>query len=159
MRILILFFFTGITFGQQLHRQMLSASGQVVTTPKGIKVSQTIAQQSATGTSIKKGVFVSQGFQQSNRKAAVALNEMPFNETTVFPNPISDYINFKMTIPVEGKIAFSLFDVQGKRIVYQEKEAIDQVLTITNLALAAGKYFVKLEGNKYSFRTTILKSK
>jgi len=44
-------------------------------------------------------------------------------------------------------------------ILFQEKEAIDTLLSITNLLIASGEYVVKLDGNRYSFTTTILKSK
>jgi len=155
MRILILFFFTGITFGQKLHHQTLSANGQVATTISGIRVSQSIGQQSTTGTSIKNNLIVSQGFQQNNINSKVFSS----NHTIVYPNPITDFVNFKMTTAVKGKISFLLFDVQGKLIFQKEKEADGLILSITNLALPAGKYFIKLEGENYSFKTSILKSK
>ncbi len=158
MRMLFLFFVTGISFGQQLHRQMLSANGQVASTSKGVKVSQSIGQQSTTGTAVQGKMIVSQGFQQSKSSIA-AIKSLPENKTTVYPNPFSDYINFRMSNPVEGKIKFSLFDVQGRLLVYQEKEAQDQELTVSNLNLPAGEYFVKLEGSNYVYSTAILKSK
>ena len=157
MRFLFLFFFTGIAFGQQLHRQMLSARGKVATTSKGIVVSQTFAQQSTIGTSIKGKMIVSQDFQQSKSSSAVPKKPIE-NKTTVFPNPITDQVNFKMDHPVPGKIYFSLFDIHGRLLEHQEKEAPDQPLTINNLMLDAGEYFVKLEGPNYSFGTAILKS-
>lgn len=156
IRILILFF-SGIAFGQKLQHQMISASGQFVTTLKGIKVSQTVAQQSVIGTSIKKGVIFSQGFQQNN----IQFIDSSFkntNKTIVFPNPITDHINFKMTNAVKGYIRFSLYDVQGKLVVFQKKEANDLVLNIINLSLPSGQYFATLEGNNYSFNAIILKS-
>jgi hypothetical protein len=158
MKILFLFFFTGVSFGQQLHRQMLSANGQVATTPKGVKVSQTIGQQSTTGTAVYGKMIVSQGFQQS-KSAAAAVKALPENKTIVYPNPFTDQVNFRMTKPVEGKILFSLFDVQGRLLIYLEKEAIEHLLTIPNLNLPAGKYFVKLEGSNYLYFTAILKYK
>jgi hypothetical protein len=158
MRILFLFFFTGISFGQQLHRQMLSANGQSATTSQGVKVSQTIGQQSTTGTAVHGAMIVSQGFQQG-KSAIAAVKPLPENKTTVYPNPFNDQVNFRMTHPVEGKILVSLFDVQGRLLMHQEKEAQDQLLAISNLNLPAGEYFVKLEGSNYVYSTAILKSK
>lgn len=152
IRILILFFCSGVLFGQRLQRQMISANGKVVSTSSGIKVSHSIAQQSITGTSIKEGMVVSQGFQQNN----ISLNEATSNYTTVFPNPVIDHVNFKMTTPVIGKIAFSLYDVQGKLLVRKEKEAENTLLTITDLSFPSGKYFVTLDGTNYSFKTSII---
>jgi hypothetical protein len=116
------------------------------------------AQQSTIGTSVNGKMIVSQGFQQSKSSSAAPLKPIE-NKTTVFPNPITDQVNFKMDHPVPGKISFSLFDIHGRLLEHQEKEAPNQLLTINNLMLAAGEYFVKLEGTNYSFGTAILKSK
>ena len=158
MKVVVLFFFCSLMYGQKLHHQMLSAQGGVATTSKGVKVSQTIAQQGAIGTSATKKAIVSQGFQQSKISNAAIVKNDAIN-TLVYPNPVEDVVNFKFSAPVEGKIAVSIFDIHGRLLLYQEKEAEDTILTITNLLLAAGEYFVKLDGNRYSFATTILKSK
>ncbi|WP_310594451.1 T9SS type A sorting domain-containing protein [Flavobacterium sp.] len=158
MKVVVLFFFCSLMYGQKLHHQMLSAQGGVATTSKGFKVSQTIAQKGVIGTSATKKAIVSQGFQQSKISNAAIVKNDAIN-TLVYPNPVEDIVNFKFSAPVEGKIAVSIFDIHGRLLLYQEKEAEDNILTITNLLLAAGEYFVKLDGNRYSFVTTILKSK
>jgi hypothetical protein len=145
-------------FGQQLHHHMLSAQGKSATTNKGIKVTQTIAQQSSIGTSSKGKVIVSSGFQQSKISNVQPIVNDAIT-TLVYPNPIEDIINFKFSSPVNGKIAVSIYDIHGRLLVFQEKEAENNLLTINNLLLAAGEYFVKLDGERYSFSTTILKSK
>lgn len=137
---------------------MLSAQGGVATTSKGVKVSQTVAQQVAIGTATTKKGIVSQGFQQSKiSKTAILTNDAI--TTLVYPNPVDDVVNFKFSAPVNGKIAVSIFDIHGRLLLFQEKEAIENVVTINNLLLAAGEYFVKLDGKHYSFASTILKSK
>lgn len=158
MKVVLLFFCCSLMYGQKLHHQMLSAQGGVATTSKGLKVSQTIAQQGATGTSVTKKVVLSQGFQQSKISNA-AIAQIDAIATLVYPNPVVDEVNFKFSAPVNGKIAVSIFDIHGRLLLFQEKEAVDNILTLNNLLLAAGEYFVKLDGNKYSFSTTILKSK
>ncbi len=158
MKVFILFFFCSLSFGQKLHHQMLSAQGGVATTSRGLKVSQTIAQQGAIGTSATSKVVLSQGFQQSKISNATILQTDGIT-TMVYPNPVVEAVNFKFSAPVNGKIAISIFDIHGRLLLFQEKEAIDNILTINNLLLAAGEYFVKLDGNRYSFSTTILKSK
>jgi hypothetical protein len=145
-------------FGQQLHHHMLSAQGKSATTNKGIKVTQTIAQQSSIGTSSKVKVIVSRGFQQSKISNVQPIVNDAIT-TLVYPNPIEDIVNFKFSSPVNGKIAVSIYDIHGRLLVFQEKEAENNLLTINNLLLAAGEYFVKLDGERYSFSTTILKSK
>lgn len=158
MKLLLLVLFTSYTFGQQLHHQMLSAQGGVATTSKGIKVTQSVAQQGAIGTSTTKKVILSQGFQQSKiSNVQPIVNDAII--TLVYPNPIEDIVNFKFSSPINGKIAVSIFDIHGRLLVFQEKEAENNILTIHNLLLSAGEYFVKLDGNRYSYSTTILKSK
>ena len=158
MKVFVFIFFCSLTYGQKLHHQMLSAQGGVATTSKGVKVSQTVAQQGAIGTSSAKKVILSQGFQQS-KISNTAISQVDAIATLVYPNPVVESVNFTFSTPVSGKIAVSVFDIHGRLLLFQEKEAVDNILTINNLLLAAGEYFVKLDGNLYSFSTTILKSK
>jgi len=137
---------------------MLSAHGGVATTSTGIKVTHTIAQQGVIGTSTTKKVIIGQGFQQSKISNVQRITNDAIT-TLVYPNPVVDVLNFKFSAPVTGKIAVSIFDIHGRLILFQEKEAIDTILSITNLLIASGEYVVKLDGNRYSFTTTILKSK
>lgn len=134
---------------------MLSAQGSVSQTVSGIKVSQTIAQQATTGTTTSAKIILSQGFQQSKISNKTIVNQAI--TTLIYPNPIVDFINFKFSDPIEGKINFSLFDIHGRLVFYEEKEAIQNILTITNLTLANGEYFAKLEAKKYFFTTKIIK--
>ena len=83
MKVVVLFFFCSLMYGQKLHHHMLSAQGGVATTSTGIKVSHTIAQQGVIGTSSTKKVILGQGFQQSKivakqggNVAKVALKEL-----------------------------------------------------------------------------------
>jgi hypothetical protein len=145
-------------YGQQLHHHMLSAQGGVTTTSTGIKVTSTIAQQVAVGTFSSKSGIVSQGFQQS-KISNIAPLPTDLIATLVYPNPIVDVVNFKLSKPVDGKIAVSFFDANGRLVHFQERELNNNTITITNLMLSDGQYFVKLEGNNYSFGTAILKSK
>ena len=158
MKVVFLFLFSSIMFGQKLHRHMMSAQGGVVATSQGYKVSQTIAQQGAVGTFSSKSGIVSQGFQQS-KISNIAPLPTDLIATLVYPNPIVDVVNFKLSKPVDGKIAVSFFDANGRLVHFQERELNNNTITITNLMLSDGQYFVKLEGNNYSFGTAILKSK
>ena len=158
MKVVFLFLFSSIMFGQKLHRHMMSAQGGVVATSQGYKVSQTIAQQGAVGTFSSKSGIVSQGFQQSKISKSTPIKTNLIS-TLVYPNPIVDVVNFKLSQPVEGKITVSIFDINGRLVLFQEKELVDTTLTITNIMLASGEYFVKFEGQIYAFGTAIIKSK
>lgn len=158
MKVVVLFFFCSLMYGQKLHHHMLSAQGGAATTSTGIKVTHTIAQQGVIGASSTKKVILGQGFQQSKISNVQRITNDAIT-TLVYPNPVVDIVNFKFSAPVTGKIAVSIFDIHGRLILFQEKEAIDNTLTISNLLIASGEYVVKLDGNRYSFTTTILKSK
>ena len=92
---------------------MLSAQGGVATTSKGVKVSQTVAQQGAIGTSSAKKVILSQGFQQS-KISNTAISQVDAIATLVYPNPVVESVNFTFSTPVSGKIAVSVFDIHGQ---------------------------------------------
>lgn len=158
MKVVFLFLFSTIMFGQKLHHHMMAAQGGVVATSQGFKVSQTVAQQGAVGTFSSKSGIVGQGFQQSkiSNKAPLPIDVIT---TLVYPNPVTDVVNFKLSKSVDGKIAVSFFDANGRLVHFQERELTNNTITITNLMLSDGQYFVKLEGNNYSFGTAILKSK
>jgi hypothetical protein len=79
--------------------------------------------------------------------------------TTTYPNPFVDQINFEFSSVISGPIKFSLYDVMGRLVAFQEKPANDTVLTINELSLSEGVYFVKLSAKNYNYSTNLLKSK
>ena len=89
MKVVFLFLFSSIMFGQKLHHHMMAAQGGVVATSQGYKVSQTIAQQGTVGTFASKSGIVSQGFQQSKISNKAPL-QTDLITTLVYPNPIID---------------------------------------------------------------------
>ena len=134
---------------------MLSSQG-MSTTAGGLKVSQTIGQLSVTGNYRGSDVIVGQGFQQSSMMKTV---KAPVITTTTYPNPFVDQINFEFSSVISGPIKFSLYDVMGRLVAFQEKPANDTVLTINELSLSEGVYFVKLSAKNYNYSTNLLKSK
>jgi hypothetical protein len=46
----------------------------------------------------------------------------------------------------------------GRLVASQEKPATDTILTITDLSLAEGQYFVKLSAKNYNYSTNLLKT-
>lgn len=136
---------------------MLSSQG-TSSTAGGFKVSQTIGQLSVIGNYRGSDVIVGQGFQQSRNMKTVKAPVITVT-TTTYPNPFVDQINFEFSSVISGPIKFSLYDVMGRLVVYQEKTATDTILTINELSLAEGEYFVKLSAKNYNYSTNLLKSK
>lgn len=157
MKIILFLFITLSGFSQSLHHQMLSSQG-TSTTAGGFKVSQTIGQLSVIGNYRGSDVIVGQGFQQSRNMKTVKAPVITVT-TTTYPNPFVDQINFEFSSVITGPIKFSLYDVMGRLVTYQEKTATDTILTINELSLAEGEYFVKLSAKNYNYSTNLLKSK
>ncbi len=157
MKIILFLFITFTGFSQSLHHQMLSSQG-MSTTAGGLKVSQTIGQLSVTGNYRGSDVIVGQGFQQSSMMKTVKAPVITIT-TTTYPNPFVDQINFEFSSVISGPIKFSLYDVMGRLVAFQEKPANYTVLTINELSLSEGVYFVKLSAKNYNYSTNLLKSK
>jgi len=136
---------------------MLSSQGASATAG-GYKVSQTIGQQSVIGNYRGSDVIVGQGFQQSRNMKTVKAPVITVT-TTTYPNPFVDQINFEFSSVISGPIKFSLYDVMGRLVAFKEKIATDTILTIDELSLSEGEYFVKLSAKNYNYSTNLLKSK
>ncbi|WP_396165115.1 T9SS type A sorting domain-containing protein [Flavobacterium sp.] len=152
----IIVFLSSFSFGQTLHHQMLSAQGGNATTQSGIVVKYTIGQQSVTGTKIGN-VIVQQGFQQSNWDKIIANNVVLIN-TTTFPNPYIDIINFQFSQTIGDNVSLIVFDVLGRQ-VYSNTLQIFENKTSANLqALQSAEYFVQLSNNTFTYHTKIIKN-
>ena len=135
---------------------MLSAQGGNATTQSGIVVKYTIGQQSVTGTKIGN-VIVQQGFQQSNWDKIIANNVVLIN-TTTFPNPYIDTINFQFSQTIGDNVSLIVFDVLGRQ-VYSNTLQIFENKTSANLqALHSAEYFVQLSNNTFTYHTKIIKN-
>jgi hypothetical protein len=137
---------------------MLSSQGTSSHASGGVIVRQTIGQQSAIGNYRTIKTIVGQGFLQSETmKTAVA--PVISITTITYPNPFIDKVNFQFSSPISGPIIVALFDVSGRLVYYKEKISFDNTLTIDNLSLAQGEYFVKLSAKNFIYSTNLLKSK
>lgn len=136
---------------------MLSSQG-TSTTSGSIKVFQTVGQQSVIGNYRGSEVLVGQGFQQSRNMKTIKAPVITIS-TKAYPNPFIDRINFEFSSVVSGPIKFSLYDVMGRLVTFQEKAASGTILTIDELSLADGEYFVKLSAKNYNYSTNLIKSK
>jgi hypothetical protein len=159
MKFMVFFFCSTSLFSQQIQRKAFSAQGKVATTAKGVNVSHSIAQQSVIGSTAIGKVIVAQGFQQSAISSTAKNTFRKTRITAVYPNPVGDLVNFKFSETVSGPISISIFDILGRLVLFQEKEAVQNLLTLDGIVLPAGEYLVKIYGNGYTFSTQILISK
>lgn len=142
---------------QDLHHQMLSSQGTSKELSNGMYVSQTIGQQSVIGNYTSDGKTYGQGFQQSVWSKYISSNSNNFISTVTYPNPFISTINFQFSQPIKEPIAVSVFDVRGRLIFSQEKQALGNLLTLELPQLTDSNYLVKLTATNYIYYAQILK--
>ena len=147
------------TYSQHLHHQMLSAQGSSNLLTSGILIKQTIGQQSTIGNYKLPSAIVGQGFQQS--LISKSLSTTLINEilTTTYPNPFVDQIHFQFSKPISGLITVTIFDLLGRLVYKEQKEASQNILTIGNFNFSQNEYLVKLSASNYNYTTQIIQSK
>ncbi|MFZ4680309.1 MAG: T9SS type A sorting domain-containing protein [Flavobacterium sp.] len=142
---------------QELHHQMLSAQGASKELSNGMYVSQTVGQQSVIGNYTKDGKTYGQGYQQSVWSKYISTNTNNNITTVTYPNPFISTINFQFSQTIKEPISVSVFDIRGRLIFNQEKQASGNILTIDLPNLASSNYLVRLSSPNYTYYTQILK--
>jgi hypothetical protein len=146
-----------VTFqGQILHHQMVSSQGTSKILSDGTVISQTIGQQSLSGTSNNYYV-VMQGFQQSFWGKYSTSNPVTTIKTTTFPNPFIQTVNFEFSRVITEEINVNVFDLGGRLVFEQKKKADDLILTITLPFLPSSEYLVRLSTSSFKYFTKIIK--
>lgn len=159
MKQLLLLFFGFSMYGQQLHHQMLSSQGSSNVLSTGILVHQTIGQQSVIGNYKFSNSVAGQGFQQSLIAKPGITSLFNGITTTTYPNPFVDQINFQFSIPVNGLINITIFDILGRMVYKAQKVASQNILTLENLHFSQNEYLVKLAAKNYNYTTHIIQTK
>ncbi len=160
MKKTILLLFFGISVkGQQLHHQMLSSQGSSNLLSTGTLVHQTIGQQSVIGNYKFSNTVAGQGFQQSLIAKSGITSLSNGITTTTYPNPFVDQIHFQFSKPINGLITISIFDVLGRLVYKDQKEANQSTLTLDNLHFSQNAYLVKLSAPNYNYSTQIIQTK
>lgn len=155
--LLLFFFFTTLSFSQTLHHQMISAQGGNTVTQSGIVVKYTVGQQSVTGT--KTGnVIVQQGFQQSNWDKIIATNNVVLANTTTYPNPYVDVINFQFSQSIGENVSLLVYDVLGRQVYVNTLQIFENKTSVNLQVLQSAEYFVQLSNNIFTYHTKIIKN-
>lgn len=87
----------------------------------------------------------------------ISERDMLTAETTLYPNPITDALTIRTrTLPM-GNI--ELFNVLGQRVLHHDVQAAERFsVSLTNLDLPAGNYFVRIQaGGTHTTRTVSLR--
>lgn len=136
---------------------MLSAQGGNAITQSGVVVKYTIGQQSVTGT--KTGnVIIQQGFQQSNWDKIIATNNVVLVNTTTYPNPYVDIINFQFSQSIGDSVSLLIFDVLGRQVYANSFPVMENKIMVNLQELQSAEYFVQLSNNMFTYHTKIIKN-
>lgn len=151
---ILLFFCSFSLFSQVLQRQSTSAQGKAIKIASGYNVSQSIAQNSPTGTYKNSNLIVQQGFQQYSNNKNVFKNII---STKVFPNPFISVLNFEFSQPISSEIQVGLFDLSGKLITSILCYSQGNMLNVDFHNIVEGNYIVVLTSRAFKYSTKVIK--
>ena len=157
MKTILLLLITISGYSQRLHHQMLSSQGGNTTASSGVVFKYTIGQQSVTGTT--NGNFITQqGFQQSNWEKIIATNNTVRVNTTTYPNPFVDIINFQFSQSVGEQVSLLVYDILGRQVYFNNIQVTENKIIVNLQELQSAEYFVKLSNNSFTYHTKIIKN-
>jgi hypothetical protein len=155
LTLLVLLFTILDSSSQDLKHQMISAQGAAVVTESGIRITQTIGQQSITGNS-SGDVVVQQGYQQSFWKIIMSQNAIDTNFIKLYPNPVSDILYVHFGTLTDLPIHLTLFDLNGRLVFNRNLRIENHQITIDVSSLDTGMYLIKIKGAKLNYYSKIL---
>lgn len=144
-------------FAQKIHHQMISSQGKNTKLSNGMKVNQSVGQQSAIGNYSSSKAIVGQGYIQSMVSISKTNPVKTAITAVLYPNPFTDVLNFRFSVPIEGNVQATIFDVRGRLIYSRKTTAISNVVTISELYFSEGTYFVRLEAKDVIYTSQIIK--
>jgi hypothetical protein len=147
-------------YAQSIARSTTGAGGSsqlIISNGKPYFISQTIGQQSITGTSVRNGHTIRQGFQQPPGSFFIGEPEVDSNlEAQVFPNPFQLSLDILFPGKTEQDIQVFIHDIQG-RIVYSKTHSATQLLYLSLGHISSGSYLLNVSVGNRSFTRSIIK--
>tara|TARA_B100000427_G_C15254781_1_gene483839 strand:+ start:11 stop:487 length:477 start_codon:yes stop_codon:yes gene_type:complete len=157
MKHLILLLFPAIVFSQELHHEMISSQGKNVELESGIYVTQSIGQQSVTGSMSDSSNKIIQGYQQAYWNRLISTSTSPSIDISYYPNPIVDIVNFNFTNLPNDELGVMVFDFAGRNVMNRKIDISNYKSTLDMSGLPSGSYLIYLHNNKINFYTKIIK--
>ena len=136
---------------------MLSAQGGKSGSDSGILVNFTVGQQSVVGTRTGN-ITVQQGFQQSSWDKIIATNNVVVVNTTTYPNPYVDIINFQFSQSIGENVSLLVYDVLGRHVYSNTLQIFENTTSVNLQVLPSAEYLVQLSNNKFTYHTKIIKN-
>lgn len=160
-------FFCTIEIVAQTVESSTFASGGAITVMNGKYYSHVIGQSSVlTGTAIKSGIMMRQGFKQPNLLARtiqksgfkIQLAEENPMTYTVFPNPFSDKIKIQFSEISKSPTFIAIYDIYGQSIWEKRyPEKMDEINLTDFDTVRIGKYVLHIVSKGKPFVANIVK--
>jgi len=152
-----LLFLGSTLFAQKIHHQMFASQGANVKLANGMKINQSVGQQSTIGNySSAKGI-VGQGYIQSMVSISKTSPAKIAITAVVYPIPFTDVLNFRFSEPIEGNVQVTIYDIRGRLLYSKETTPLLNIVMISELYFSEGTYFVKLEAKDVIYSSQIVK--
>ncbi|MDO8899095.1 MAG: T9SS type A sorting domain-containing protein, partial [Bacteroidales bacterium] len=99
------------------------------------------------------------GLQLFNAEAMVApgLTEVSKKIFEIFPNPANNQITIKLIESISSPIYIGVYDIKGRKVLYDRFESSNSTKTIGLQFLKGGIYVIKLENNDISSSVKMIK--
>jgi hypothetical protein len=148
----ILFGFFSISMGaQNLQRSSLGNGGsstEITSSNNKYYISQSIGQNSVTGTLINGDNAIRQGYQQPPISVKVVTDSNSDLLASVFPNPVDTFITVQFSEVLKNPINVMIYDISGKQIL-NNSENPTQSFTVDMSSFSSGVYLLNIvSGNK-----------
>ena len=145
---------------QSVLRSTVGSSGSsqlVISDGKPYFISQTIGQQSITGTAIRNGHTIRQGFQQPPYSLTIGDADNTSDlEALVFPNPFQQSIDILFSGEIEQPIQVMIHDIMGRLVLSKSHDAA-QLLYLPLRHIANGTCLLHVAVGNRSFTRRIIK--
>lgn len=104
-----------LSFSQiSIERDVIATAGETSNTPS-LNVSWTIGEM-AINESVNANFIITEGFQQGEQDFTGINEEFLGTEINVFPNPVTDILNYTITSEQSVELNIQLFDESGRLV-------------------------------------------
>jgi hypothetical protein len=140
---------------QILHHQTFSTQGKNILTSSGFFLSQSIGQNSPSGTFKNSEIVVQQGFQQY-AVTKYRLNSVGFT-TKVYPNPFVSSLTIEFSHSFNEEVEVTLYDLSGKLIKLSNEKLVGNIMNVNLEDVVDGQYILCLNFGLHKFSTKVIK--
>ncbi len=140
------------------HSVVASAGANHTDETSGISISWTLGEpvigtlESGDGT-----IILTQGFQQGSLAGDVIVVPIDFSaEITVYPNPVTNYVNIKVDGLTSGTLKLEILDVHGRLRAQHDNITNEHIVTINADNLNSGVYMLRFLSGEKTVKTVRL---